>query len=138
MSHPHTLVAELDHPAYHERVKLPGYNGKTTVFQAVTDRDAAHVLRRVNPAWTKEQHLELAQRHAGETLRQREAWNKLLNEAAQQTFGRPFQFFDYRISGIGRDEFSEEHKVALRFHAHATTYHEQVSRAHAHAARYFH
>lgn len=134
----HPLVAELDHPAYHVRVKLRGYNGKSSVFQAVTDRDAAQVLRRAHPAWDKAAHLALAQRHAEETVRQREAWNKLLDTAAQETFGRPFQFLDYQISGIGRDEFSEEHKAALRFHAHATTYHEQISRAHAHAARYFH
>lgn len=129
------LVAQLDNPAYHQRVKLRGYNGSITIFQATSDRDAAKVLKRVKPEWTPGEHETLAHAHAAEADTQRAEWNRLLDEAAMATFGRPFQFADYRVSAIGRDEFSEEHKQKIRFAAHASNYHTQAARAHAQAAR---
>lgn len=129
------LEPELDHPAYHAQVKLRYYNYPVSVFQAVTDTDAAKILRRLNPEWTKQDHATLAQRHREAAQRQSEAWNRLLNEAAEQTFGRPYRVTDYRVSGIACDEFSDAMKTQLRFAAHATTYHKRASSAHARAAR---
>lgn len=130
-----TLVDQLNNPAYHQGIKLRGYNGQITVFQAVNDRDAAKVLKRLKPQWSKPEHADLAKAHEDEAQAQRAEWNRLLDEAAMATFGRPFQFHDYRISAIGREEFSEEHKKKLRFAAHAVTYHTLAARAHAKAAR---
>ena len=130
-----SLEEVLDHPAYHQAVKLRGYNCLVSVFRATTDADAAKVLRRLNPAWTPAEHATLANAHAAASDRQRAVWDALLNEACLSAFGRPFQFADYRISGIGRDEFPEPVKEKLRFAAHATTYHGILARAHAYAAR---
>lgn len=130
-----SLVERLDNPAYHQGVKLRGYNHRVTVFQATSDRDAAKVLRRLKPDWSKSEHAELAKAHAAEADSQRMEWDRLLDDAAMATFGRPFQFQDYRISAIGREEFSDEHKQKIRFAAHATTYHTLASRAHAQASR---
>lgn len=131
----HSLNSQLDHPVYHQGVRLRSYNGRITVFQATSDRDAAKVLKRLKPDWSKEDHAALAKAHASEAKAQRLEWDRLLNEAAMATFGRPFEFMDYRISAIGRDEFSDEYKEKLRFAAHASTYHMLASRAHAQAAR---
>lgn len=128
------LNAKLDHPAYHEAVRLPKYNGPVNVIQAVTSRDAAHVLRRANPDWTPVDHLTLADLHATEAARQLMQYNALLDQAANETFGRPFQPTDYRISAIGSDLFSEEKKVALRHAAHARTNHRVIASAHLKAA----
>lgn len=128
------LLSDLDHPAYHLAVKLPKYNRRVTVFQATTPLDAAHILKRANPAWTKEDHQQLSQAHATRGRQLNERYSQLLDEAALETFGRKFLPTDYHISAIGREEFSPEKKVALRNAAHASTYHQYAARAHAKAA----
>jgi hypothetical protein len=130
-----TLNPKLDHPAYHQAIKLPKYNGNVTVFQAVSGTDAARVLRQVNPDWTQDDHLTLASLHQTESAKQQMRYNVLLDTAAKETFGRPFQFTDYRISAIGSEEFSDELKTELRQAAHARSYHAIVARAHMVAAR---
>lgn len=129
------LNPRLDHPAYHESVALPKYNGKVTVFQANSSTDAAKVLCRANPDWTHADHLTLASLHATESAKQLMRHNVLLDAAAQETFGRHYQLTDYRVSGIASAEFSEEKKSELRKAAHARTHHEVVARAHLTAAR---
>lgn len=129
------LNPKLDHPAYHESIALPKYNGKVTVFQATSSTDAAKVLCRVNPDWTNADHLTLASLHATESAKQLMRHNVLLDAAAQETFGRPYRVTDYRISAIACAEFSEEKKAELRKTAHARTYHDVVARAHLTAAR---
>ena len=126
---------KLDHPAYHASVSIPKYNGQVTVFRATSTYDAAKVLKKANPDWSADDHLKLASLHVTEAGRQQVAYNTLLDEAAQETFGRPFQVTDYRISAIASDAFSAEKKSALRKAAHARTYHEVVGMAHAKAAR---
>lgn len=130
------LNPKLDHPAYHGLVRLPKYNTVTTVFQACTANDAGKVLRRLNPRWTPEDHQTLAERHAAEARKLKARHAELLEEAARETFGRPFQMVDYRISAIGSDEFSEDKKRELRHAAHAATGHSLVSQAHRQASRW--
>lgn len=129
-----TLNAKLDHPAYHEPIRLPKYNRLVNVFQACDSSDAGRVLRRTNPDWSKEDHLQLADLHATEAAKLLVRYNTLLEEAAQETFGRPYHVTDYRISAIACDEFSAEKKEALRFAAHARTNHRTVAVAHLKAA----
>ncbi|MDT8992772.1 hypothetical protein RQP54_18005 [Curvibacter sp. APW13] len=131
MLNEHDLLGALDHPAYHQQIKLRWYNGRINVFQAVTPTDAAKVLRRLKPTWTKDEHASLAQQHADAADQHERAWSQLVDQAAIETFGRPYHITDYRISGIACDEFSEPMKQALRFAAHARTYHRQLSGAHA-------
>ena len=73
------------------------------------------------------QHAQAANAHA-------DAWSTTADEAALATLGRAFEVHDYRISGIGRDEFYEVHKVRLRHHARAQTLHASLSLAHYMAA----
>lgn len=126
-----TFEPLLDHPAYHLQVKLPGYFPRRSVLQAATDRDKARALKKANPEWTKEDHQRLALMHALASEHQFEVWNQRLNAAAMETFGRPFGFFDYRVSGIGREEFSAARKEKLRFSALAHSSHLSVARGHA-------
>lgn len=130
-----SLCPELDNSVYHVAIKLRGYNHKVTVFQAVSDGDAATILKRLKQDWTQKDHLRLAKLHAEAVERMQKDWNRVADTAALDTFGRPFLFGDYKISGIGREEFSEEHKSQLRFAAHAATYHGVLHRAHLRAAR---
>lgn len=130
-----TLNPKLDHPAYHEAIQLPKYNGKVTVFQALSGTDGARVLRQAKPDWSQDDHLTLASLHQMESAKQQMRYSTLLDAAAKETLGRPFQVTDYRISAIGSEAFSDTMKVELRQAAHARSYHAIVARAHMTAAR---
>lgn len=124
----------LDHPAYSAKAKLRGYNGATNVHQAVSSRDAANILIRNNPDWTKEDHANLADAHAKAAAAHHDAWGKRVQQAHQETFGKPYSPMDYKVR-IARDEYSEDHKAALRKHAQSATKHENLAAAHAAAAK---
>lgn len=126
----------LDHPAYNTPQKLKGYTSKVgiTPHQATSARDAANVIIRNNPKWTKEDHKRLADAHQKAAEAHHDKWSEVADEAAQKTWGRKFAFGDYRISGIASDEFSAEHKDKLRTHAHSAGKHETLAAAHRAAA----
>lgn len=124
------ILSDLDHPAYHGQVRLHGYAGKVNISQVVLDGDAAKVLQRLNPSWLKADHQRLSKQHEQAMTTLDAQYRVLQDEAAMETFGRPFQFMDYKISAIGSDEFTEEKKTALRFAAHASATHSRLSRAH--------
>lgn len=63
-------------------------------------------------------------------------YRRTLNEAAQHTPGRPFGIGDYRVSCVGREELTDEHKQALRQALHSSNAHEALVRAHWTAAGY--
>lgn len=126
---------DLDDPAYNTRVKLPKYNGAVTATGATNDRDAANILIRNNPRWSKENHARLAEQHKRAADRHDKAWNSKVDEAAKSAWGRPFKPTDYKISGIASDEFSDAHKAALRTHAHAKTAHTKLAAAHLAASK---
>lgn len=126
----------LDHPAYTTPQKLRGYTGKNgiTPHQATSARDAANVIIRNKPDWTKEDHQKLAAAHDKAADAHHKKWNEVANDAAQKTWNRPYKFGDYRVSGIASDEFPEEHKEKLRTHAHSAGKHEALAAAHRAAA----
>lgn len=125
----------LDHPAYVTPLHLPLYNGPVTA-RTVASRDAAaKVLIQLHATWTADDHRLLVQRHTEAAHWHQEQWATVADEAAQSVFGRPFRTFDYRVSGIGCAEFSEDHKRLLRHHAHSLTYHESLAAAHDAASR---
>ena len=61
-------------------------------------------------------------------------WSKEADKASQETFGRPFGTSDYKISGIGREEFSSAAKDKLRDLAHTSAEHKEAAAAHWYAA----
>lgn len=125
----------IDHPAYSAQVKLKGYNGKTTVHQSVNAQDGGKILRAAHPEWSAADHAKLSDAHRRAATAHDKEWDVVANEAAQQKWGRNFEFGDYKISGIGSDEFSARHKDKLRTLAHGKTKHRTLADAHAAAAK---
>lgn len=126
----------LDHPAYttEARKGWRGYTRRVCVLTTLTAADGVALLKRflpqANKAWHEGQaymHLANARLHSG-------AWSSVADEAAQATFGRPFAITDYRVSGIGRDEFSQEHKAQLRWHIRRQQQHHLLAILHRMAA----
>jgi hypothetical protein len=92
------------------------------------------LLRHRLPDWTVTQHVNAALFYKHQRERMARSWNKTADQAAQSTFGRPFEFTDYKISGIARDEFSESHKNRLRKLAHESGDSGVIGAAHWRAA----
>lgn len=129
------LQPGLDHPAYHVRVKLRNYNSSVSALTAYCASVAAKILIKVHPQWGREDHERLALAHAAAACDLRRQYAQALQAAAGETFGRPWEASDYRVSAIGSDAFSAERKQELRFTAHAFVHHEDLARAHDAAAR---
>jgi hypothetical protein len=122
-----------NHAVYFDRVKLPKYNGAVSVLSA-NGADAGRLLRRRLPDFDITSHVHAALFYKRQRERMAVAWNKTANRAAQVTFGRPFEFTDYKISGIGRDEFSDGFKNRLRKLAHESGDAGVIAAAHWRAA----
>ena len=117
-------------PEYATCVRIKGYNGKVSVYTAVNARDAANVLINISPGVNRSRHLELAAQHEALVIQHQLYYNKALDKAAQALFGRPWRITDFKVSCIGRDEFSEEHKAELRYHGYSATKHATLAYAH--------
>lgn len=130
----------LDHPAYVTKAKR-GFGGHTfavCVMSVLSPSTGVRLLKRFLPSATRSWHATMAELHAKKAIEHRDSWSSVADEAAMQAFGRKFQIYDYRISGIGRDEFAEEHKDALRLHAHSQGKHHRLAVLHHMAAGHRH
>ncbi len=125
----------LAHPAYSARVKLRGYTGERMATSAVTKRDAANILIAANRSWTRADHARLAELHRQAGTAQEAAYQKALNDAAQETFGRPFAFSDYRVCCIGSEQFSDAWKEIIRYHGYTAPKHKALAKAHLAASQ---
>lgn len=129
------LTQSLDHPAYHQHVKLRGYNGRVTAVRAVVASDGARVLRRIKPDWTRQDHLVLAAKHKAEHERLHALHIELLDAAHLATFGTSRGFHDYRITAIGREEYPEAMKEQLRIAAYGSSMHAHFYDVHLAASK---
>jgi len=133
-------MPSLDHPAYTTTVRR-GWHGNTRPVSAltvVTASDGKHLLRRFMPNVGKFEHRILAGRHMRASIEHCRQWSALVDAASMEVFGRNFLPTDYRISAIAREEFSEEHKQALRRHSYAEANHHQLAVLHYMAAGHQH
>ena len=121
---------------YTKRVKLSGYRSPVTAIGTHSQHDAAAIFRRIAPELTKADHKALAHAHYRASTAFNKLWDKVADRASKETFGRPFGMGDYKISGIGRDEFPARYKNILRMAAHSSGDHSFLAHAHRHAAKY--
>lgn len=125
-----------DHPAYHAEPRLGwgGYTRRVSALSAIDPTDGKKLLKHNMPGLTKEQHRSIGDEHVQLAIDHRAQWSSTADEAAQATLGRPFAIYDYRISAIGREEFSDEHKSRLRLHARRNGDHHRLAILHFMAA----
>jgi hypothetical protein len=101
----------VDNAVYRERIKWPKWNVKVgPLMDAII---GGKLLRRRLPDFTKENHESAARYFSNEQKRAKGIWNTMIEKEHLRVFGKPFQITDYKISGIGRDEYSENVKNAL-------------------------
>ncbi len=119
---------------YEAGIRVPRVTGLVTVFSSGVSRShCRRLVRRIFGPDAKE-HRRLALFHWNRAKRYQALYDRSLDIAAMKTLGRPFTFGDYRISGIGRDEFGEDDKARLRRYVRLLQAHRDVARAHACAA----
>lgn len=130
----------LDHPAYNTapRKGWGGYTCRVTLLSLIGADAGRRLLRKLMPTVRKEQFLEIGQGHIKLALLHNAAWSTTVNQACMATFGRPYEFHDYKVSGVARDEFSDEDKNALRDHAYKKGQHHQLAIFHLMAAGHGH
>jgi len=116
---------------YGQRVRLPKYNIRPSVFSALTDSEAAKILRQIMPGLSHSEHDALSRLHSDMADLCESSWAVIVNQASIEAFGRPYQFTDYKICAIAREEFSEERKEQLRTLAYSRSKHLAAARAHA-------
>lgn len=121
-------IPHISDPTYTKSEKVPKWS---VSVHPLMDRDVGgRQLKQRLPHFSKEDHMDAAKAHMQAAGEHEAAWGEKQKEAHNATFGKDPEFHDYRISGIGRDEYSEEHKDQLRNHAHSKTAH--IAAAHAH------
>lgn len=127
-------LPDIDSPTYRDRAKLPKYNVKVSPLSA-HGSDGGKMLAGRLPGWTKADHVQAAEEHDRLATKMDDEWKSTAEKAAQETFKRPWRATDYRISGIGSDEFSDSHKDTLRKNAHGASAHRDAAHAHRSAAK---
>lgn len=127
-------LRDTQDPIYRQRVKLRGYNGQPSVMSA-HGKDAGDILIALQPDMSKSQHAQRSREFESLADRLQDMYDQALDDAAQETWGRDFQVTDYRVSGIGSDEFSDTHKTRLRTLAQSLSAAKTISTAHGYASK---
>lgn len=110
-------IPSLSDPIYTMRRKVRGFSVPLNVLCAPA-ADVGRLLRRALPAWTKADHIAAARFWLREQDRAREQWSQTRREAHLAAFLCEPTATDYKVSGIGREEYSAAYKEGLRYWAH--------------------
>lgn len=102
-----------------------------SVMSAMTSKQMRKALRREHPAMSRGEHAAASVNHNKKAQRCDVLWGRIADKASREVFGRPFGLGDYRVSGVGRDEFSERHKNMLRKIARQGDMHRRYAHVHA-------
>ncbi len=123
-------------PIYTKRSKVGKYNGPQSVLSVHSASDAGKLLRKRLSDWTRAQHKHAAEDAFKKANQVEVAYGRALDAAAQETWGRAYRASDYRISGIGSDEFSAKRKTQLRNLSHTTGKLKNIGYAHQWASKH--
>lgn len=119
---------------YQAGIRFPRVAGLVTVFSSGVRKSQCRLLVRRIFGSNIDEHRRLALFHWNRAKRYQALYDRSLDLASLKTLGRPFTFGDYRVSGIGRDEFDPEDKDKIRRYVRLLHAHRNVARAHACAA----
>ncbi len=107
----------------------------TPLTSGAWNSQAVIALLRNTPTWTKSDHQDVAAKHKKTAQKFERLWGKTQDAAHMERFGRKATMADYRVSGIGRDDYSEAKKNLLRKLARAISDHNILAAHHAAAAK---
>ncbi len=137
-SHGELLILKipLSSQIYNTPVKLRLVAGNPTArSMAPCSRMTAKILRRTTRGWTKADHDQAARYHIARHERLNSIWQRLLDKAMIQAYGRPMGATDYKVCAVGRDEFGDAVKRVLRHCRYRSCEHLNIGRAHEKLAK---
>lgn len=123
--------AVYHHPLKHRSWSRPV---QVTFLAHFAPRAASRALRHLLPNFQRTDHLAAAAYHLQRARRLTRIWSQVAERAAFDAFGRPWEFHDYKICAIAREEFAPHHKRVLRHCAYNATTHDDLALAHTRAA----
>ncbi|MEK6878559.1 MAG: hypothetical protein AABY22_03075, partial [Nanoarchaeota archaeon] len=100
---------------YYKEFKLKG-NAKSryNIFQSHNSNQLRQAVKQIFPKMAKTEHEVLFEKYKNLENKAQEKYNSFLNKSFEEKFGREYHASDYKVSGIVRDEFSDEVKNELR------------------------
>jgi len=122
-------IPALTSSVYTSRERRPKWN--VLVSPSMDPNEGGRMLRRRLPSWTKQDHMDAAEYHHYMREKKDAMWTNLRYHIHVDTFGKAPGFTDYKIAGIGRDEYPEDAKDELRRLAHDSSTHGSLALAHA-------
>lgn len=130
-------ITDINDPIYTKKQKFPKYNVPISPISAHSSADGAKILKSRLSGWTKEDHLAAAEYHEEQSKKKDADWGKTREKAHKDVFGTDPGFSDYKVSGIGRDEYSDKDKAKLRKLAAEASSHKSVAAVHKYLANNF-
>lgn len=133
-------------PAYSTTMRRGwhGYTFPVSVLSVYQPNDGKSLLKRVMPDLSRTDHAKLAEQHVVASIKNRASWLRLIDKTCRKLFGRPYGIADYRISGVGRDDFPQSVKDKLSkmavnagLHARLAVLHKMAAGHHHHTALAF-
>jgi hypothetical protein len=121
-------VPSLKSDAYRGQTKASGWT------RTIDARDDHRVLKKKLPGFTKQDHLDAAAHHASRAKKLSGKWSDRQDAAHNSTFGNSAGFDDYKVSGVGREEYGEKDKSRLRTLARASSDSRRLAASHWKAA----
>ena len=97
---------------------------------------ARKMTRSTFPKFTKKDHMEASNFHMKVANKASKSWNKVINPAWMERFGRKYEATDYRVSGVADDRLPENIKNKLRLLAFLETSSTFAAKAHDIASKY--
>lgn len=130
-------IPDINDPIYTKTQKFPKYNVAISPISAYSSADGAKILKSRLPGWTREDHLNAAAYHEEQSKKKDSDWGKTRDKAHKDTFGTEPSFTDYKVSGIGREEYSDKDKDKLRKLAGEASKHKSAAVVHKYLANNF-
>lgn len=121
-------LLNLQHPVYTQRNKVRGQTNTPDIFGVIDDKKACAIIENAFPELTPMQIECLRDMHDLLATANQTLWVDIINKAAFDTWGRPYVITDYKVSGIGSDEFSAIYKDMLRETAKKKSKHNHLAR----------
>ena len=116
---------------YRGGVRIRKHSKPVTVFSSgLSDQQRRRLVQRLFGD-ERELHRKLAHHYWKRMNRYQALYTRALYLASMKTFGRPFTFGDYRVSGIGSDEFDSTDKDRIRRLVRLLHDYEDIAIAHA-------
>ena len=127
----------LSDPVYTEPVAKRGNSKGCTVYNARIET-AARVLAFRLSLWYRVWHKETAAYWNARADRIQAVLGRMMEREHVRTFGRPGMPWEvYKVSGIGREEYSESFKRRARILSHSIGKMRDLARVHSRVARYY-